>query len=83
MLLVLMALALLKVLSSYRKAAVGFVILAGVWIGLGFVLSPDQSAMVSLQTGLLDPIPLVYRSVNLAVMPVADGVCKLTLIAAP
>lgn len=73
MLLALMALALLKVISSWRKAAVAFVILAGAWIGLGLVLSPDQTSQVSLQTGLLDPIPLVHRSVNLAVLPMLDA----------
>lgn len=29
---------------------------------------------VSLQTGLLDPIPFVYRSVNISLLPVADNV---------
>ena len=30
------------------------------------------SGSVSLQTGILDPIPLVYRSFNLALLPIAD-----------
>ncbi len=72
-LLVLMGLALLKVVSSWRKAAVIFVVLAGAWIGLGFVLSADDTSQVSMQAGLLDPIPLVHRSVNLAVLPMLDA----------
>ena len=36
----------------------------------------------SLQTGLLDPIPLVYRSVNIALLPIADKFSR-TLSAYP
>ena len=66
-------LALRKVISSLRKAAVIFVVLVGTWVGLSFLLSEDHTAIVSLQTGLLDPISLVYRSVNLALLPAVDG----------
>jgi ferredoxin len=33
----------------------------------------DHMLGASLQTGLLDPIPLVYRSVNLILLPLADA----------
>ena len=35
----------------------------------------------SLQTGLLDPIPLVTRSVNLVLLPVVDGVSNTVMVA--
>lgn len=37
---------------------------------------------VSLQTGLLDPIPLAYRSVNLGLLPLADALGYSTASAA-
>lgn len=55
--------------NRYRKAQVikyyvllVFLVMAAVPLGTS----------VSLQTGLLDPIPLVYRSVNLVLLPLAD-----------
>ncbi len=33
----------------------------------------DEANSVSLMTGLLDPIPLVYRSVNFLLLPIADS----------
>lgn len=40
---------------------------------LTVVFKEDQLIQNSLQTGLLDPIPLVYRSVNLILLPMADA----------
>ena len=50
----------------------------GVWIGLGwlfFAVVSDGSSLLaaSLQTGLLDPIPLFYRSINLTLLPLLEG----------
>lgn len=54
----------------YRKAQViKYYILALFLVMAAF---PVGSA-VSLQTGFLDPIPLVYRSVNLVLLPIAEG----------
>jgi len=56
-------------LNKYRKAqGIKYLILLFL---LGGLLFP--SAAVSLQTGLLDPIPLVTRSFNLVLLPVVDG----------
>ena len=57
-------------LNRYRKAQnikyfflVAFLIMAGL----------PLFGSVTLQTGILDPIPFVYRSVNLTLLPVLDG----------
>ncbi len=48
--------------------------LAAAAMDLASFVSPDNAILRgSLQIGLLDPIPLVYRSVNLAVLAVIDG----------
>ena len=55
-------------LNSYRKAqSVKYFILAFLLAGAAF---PSVSA--TLQTGLLDPIPLVSRSINLVLLPIFD-----------
>ncbi len=41
------------------------------------VLHLDGIAAASLQSGLLDPIPLVYRSVNLVLLPLSDSAAHL------
>ena len=43
-----------------------------IWIGLSFFLSMNKPLAASLQSGLLDPIPLVYRSISLVVLPIVD-----------
>jgi len=40
----------------------------------GVVFSSEGLIAASLQTGLLDPIPLVHRSVNIALLPILDSV---------
>ncbi len=52
--------------AGIAMAAIGFAALS---------LLTDGSRMLaaSLQTGLLDPIPLFYRTVNLTLLPLADG----------
>ncbi len=56
-------------LNKYRKAQnIKYFILA-VFIGLAIF----PSATATLQAGLLDPIPLVTRSINLTLLPLADS----------
>ncbi len=56
----------------------GFIV---AWLLLSTVLNGDQTAAASLQIGLLDPIPLVYRSINLIVLPLIDQTAlKLTTV---
>lgn len=43
------------------------------WVGLSFYFSADRMIAASLQTGLLDPIPLVHRSINLVLLPLLDA----------
>ena len=52
-----------------KKTIVLFLTCVGIWIILGFMINHDSSLSASLQIGLLDPIPLVYRSINLIVLP--------------
>ena len=57
-------------LNKYRKAqSIKYVALA---VFLGMAAFP--SAAATLQTGLLDPIPLITRSFNLIILPIADNV---------
>lgn len=57
-----------------RRESFRFVALcAGAWVVLGWMFSGHSLVGASLQTGLLDPIPLFYRSVNLVVLPLVDG----------
>jgi len=67
------AAALMKVMSSPAKAVAAVLILAAVWVGLALVLSDDTRAVVSNQIGLLDPIALAHRSVNLVLLPIVDS----------
>jgi ferredoxin len=41
---------------------------------LGFLVRPEVMVASSLQTGLLDPIPLIHRSMNLVILAAFDGV---------
>ena len=57
-----------------RKQAVSIgLALTAVWALLGFFLGAGRMLGASLQTGLLDPIPLVHRSVNLVLLPLVDA----------
>ena len=66
-------LAVLKVVPNPRKAAIVFFSLVGIWLGLGLILPADKIVVASLQTGLLDPIPLVHRSVNFTLLPLSES----------
>ena len=68
-----MVLAIATYSSEHKKAgAIGFALVA-VWALLGFFFGAGQLVGASLQTGLLDPIPLLQRSVNLVILAVTDA----------
>jgi len=55
-----------------KKTGLMMLILVGVWVLLSFLFSGHETSVASLQIGLLDPIPLVYRSINLLILPLVD-----------
>jgi polyferredoxin len=59
--------------GAKRKGGAVLIGLVGVWAAAGFLFAGERMIGASLQTGLLDPIPLVYRSVNLVLLPLADS----------
>ena len=65
-------------LNKYRKVqGVKYIVLV---FFLAMAAFPSLSA--TLQTGLLDPIPLVTRSVNLVLLPIADSTVNFTVVLA-
>jgi polyferredoxin len=66
-------LALFKIRMKSRKVAGVFLFLLGFWTIVAFFISADRMIAASLQTGLLDPIPLIHRSVNLLLLPLCDA----------
>ncbi|UCG11670.1 MAG: 4Fe-4S binding protein, partial [Deltaproteobacteria bacterium] len=62
-------LAMLRLISDLRKVAVVVLVIVLLWFGLGLILPTEKVIVASLQTGLLDPIALIHRSVNLTLMP--------------
>ncbi len=69
----LILLSLSEIISKPKNILITF-LLVSVFIAL-LSLLPQTSRILysSLQTGLLDPIPLFYRSVNLFLIPLSDG----------
>ena len=67
------AFAVVKAFSERRQAASLCLLLIATWAVLGFFLGAGQMLGASLQTGLLDPLPLVHRSVNLVLLALADA----------
>ena len=65
-------LSLLKFVPDPKKAMIILVSLLGFWLGLGLILPAENLIAASLQTGLLDPIPLFHRSVNLTLLPLSE-----------
>ncbi len=51
----------------------GFLGISLAGLALGWWSAPNEVVAASLQTGLLDPIPLVHRSVNLIILPALDA----------
>ena len=62
-----------RIRKSWRRWVVGIALASVVWVALGFFVTGSRLLAASLQTGLLDPIPLFYRSVNLTLLPLIDG----------
>ncbi len=71
---ILVWLAARKVVSNLKGALIGFLIFAVAWVVIGVVARPEAFATASLQTGLLDPIPLLHRAVNLVVLTAFNGI---------
>ena len=65
-------LALLRVRPNAGGRLLAFSLIALAWGLIGSALPVQPGSAASLQIGLLDPLPLVYRSVNLIVMPLVD-----------
>ncbi len=54
---------------AIRRPVTIFAGLVTFWAASGYFLKIDGAVSASLMTGLLDPIPLVYRSVNFLLLP--------------
>ncbi len=67
-------LSLLKVLPNPKNAFTLLIVFITSWLVLGLLFPSGKIIAASLQTGLLDPIPLVQRSVNLALLPLAEPI---------
>lgn len=65
-------LAIRKIVPKLKKAIGVLVSLVGVWLAVGIFVHPETLFGISLQIGWLDPIPLLYRSVNLVLLPILD-----------
>ncbi|UCD82218.1 MAG: 4Fe-4S binding protein [Desulfobacterales bacterium] len=57
---------------NLRKATLWFLLFTALWLLLSTGFKDHQTSAASLQIGLLDPIPLVYRSFNLIILPLID-----------
>ena len=57
---------------SLKKAGLLFVISMGAWLLLSALFTGRETSVASLQIGLLDPISLVTRSMNLIILPLFD-----------
>ena len=55
-----------------KKSIFLFCTLALIWLLFGLLFNDRHVPSAALQIGLLDPIPLLYRSVNLIVLPLFD-----------
>ncbi|MDY6790374.1 MAG: 4Fe-4S binding protein [Thermodesulfobacteriota bacterium] len=58
--------------ANAKKMALVFLIILAVWLLLSALYNGYQTSQAALQIGLLDPIPLVYRSINLILLPLVD-----------
>jgi len=60
--------------ARVKAAKTGLVYLSfiAIWLLLSVIFKTGKTPSASLQIGLLDPIALVYRSVNLIVLPLID-----------
>jgi polyferredoxin/formate hydrogenlyase subunit 6/NADH:ubiquinone oxidoreductase subunit I len=58
--------------TNPKKAGFLFLIFIAVWLLSSALLSGSKTSTASVQIGLLDPISLVYRSINLVILPLFD-----------
>ena len=58
--------------ANLKKMGFVFLIFIALWLLLSTLFNGYQTSVASLQIGLLDPIPLVYRSINLVILPLVD-----------
>ena len=68
----LVALVIRQATLHVKKTIIGILATIGSWILVSFLFYEDWRPVASLQIGLLDPIPLVYRSINLLILPLVD-----------
>jgi len=61
-----------RVAVNAKKAFTAVIAIGGGWALSSFLLHGDWRPVASLQIGLLDPISLVYRSINLIMLPLVD-----------
>lgn len=71
--LVLAALATRRLWREPRRAVLAGLGWAALLLGLSLWSAPSEIKGATLQTGLLDPIPLFQRSLNLALLPLVDA----------
>ena len=64
--------AVLQTRANPKKMGVVFLIFIAAWVLLGSLFNSHQNSPASLQIGLLDPIPMMYRSINLVILPIVD-----------
>ena len=65
-------LAALKAIPRVDKIGATFVAFVAGWTGFALFLPIENIFASSLQSGLLDPMPLLHRSINLALLPLLD-----------
>ena len=75
-------LAVLKVIPKVEKVGATLLALVAAWTGFALFLPVEHLLASSLQSGLLDPIPLLHRSVNLALLPLVDKATQTASLAA-
>ncbi|MFC1884717.1 4Fe-4S binding protein [Thermodesulfobacteriota bacterium] len=70
-------LSILEAVKSLKNAVLLLVGISAAWIISGLFFPEHKALPISLQTGLLDPIPLVYRSINLSILPLIDAPARI------
>jgi polyferredoxin/ferredoxin len=65
-------LATLKAIPKIEKIGATILAFIAVWTGFALFLPVENLFTSSLQSGLLDPIPLLHRSINLTFLPLLD-----------
>ncbi len=65
-------------LNAKKTITAAFVV-GGGWVLISFLFYGDWRPAAALQIGLLDPIALVYRSINLTLLPLFDRTTLVSL----